>query len=338
MQMGESGYSSRAAWIASALQVLQDRGIDGCAAVARLGLDVEAIDLDAGRASVEQITLAWNYVAEVTGDPAIGVRAALSHFNPAHWQSLGLAVLSSASLRDALERVVRYQRIISDAGAFSLDEGENTLEFAVRFFVDAKVVGYVPSEFGIAAILVMLRDIASDTLRPVAVHLYRPQAESSEEFARLFGCPVHFGQSKVAIAFDKTLVDRRLSGVNPVLAEYLDRHSQTYLERYSNTRIIPRVREEILRQLAGGIPTPERVAAEMHCSVRTLQRLLQADGSSFAELLRHVRMELARDYMLSGRQLGEISYMLGFSDHSNFSRAFKSWFGVTPSEFRETRH
>lgn len=332
--MATSGYSSRAAWIASALQVLQDRGIDGRGALTGLGLDIEAIDLDSGRASVEQIALAWNYVAEVTQDPAIGLRAALAHFNPAHWQSVGLAVLSSRSLRDALERIVRYHRIISDVGEFSLDESEDTLGFSVRFFVDPSVAGYVASEFGIAAILVMLRGISSDTLRPAEVHLHRPESASSDAFARLLQCPVHFGQSRLAIAFDRTEVDRRLPGVNPELAEYLDRHSQQYIERYSNTHVVPKVREAILRQLAGGIPTPERVAQEMHCSVRTLQRMLQADGSSFADLLRQVRMELARDYMASGRQFGEIGYLLGFSGHSNFSRAFKRWFGVSPSEFR----
>lgn len=70
-------------------------------------------------------------------------------------------------------------------------------------------------------------------------------------------------------------------------------------------------------------------------SVRSLQRKLQQSGTSFRQLLDQTREELARQYICDrGADLTEIAFLLGFSEHSAFSRAFKRWTGQTPSDMR----
>ena len=65
-------------------------------------------------------------------------------------------------------------------------------------------------------------------------------------------------------------------------------------------------------------------------------RSLQENGTSFSELLRELRKQLARDYLIDPHhQLSEVAYLLGFSDQSNFTRAFRSWSGVTPARYRD---
>src|SRR5262245_60935066 len=108
--MSLSGYTSQASWIDAAILALKRHGLDPAPLVRMLGTRGR----DDDRATIEDIGEAWRYVAECTGDPAIGVRCGLGEFNPVQWQSLGLAVMCSTSRHDALKRIVRFHRLITD--------------------------------------------------------------------------------------------------------------------------------------------------------------------------------------------------------------------------------
>jgi AraC-like DNA-binding protein len=70
-------------------------------------------------------------------------------------------------------------------------------------------------------------------------------------------------------------------------------------------------------------------------SPRTLQRHLSEEGTGFSELLDALRHELALEYVRDmQRPLGEVAYLLGYSELSAFLRAFKRWTGKTPSDLR----
>jgi AraC-like DNA-binding protein len=72
-------------------------------------------------------------------------------------------------------------------------------------------------------------------------------------------------------------------------------------------------------------------------SKRTLQRRLAGAGTSLAALSQEVRRFLALEY-LADRSLSitEVSFLLGFSSLSAFDRAFKTWTGRTPAEYRRS--
>ena len=80
----------------------------------------------------------------------------------------------------------------------------------------------------------------------------------------------------------------------------------------------------------------KRAAEALHISNRTLQRRLKSEGTSFMDLLQDTRLQLARKYLRQrSRSVVETSYLLGFSEPSTFSRAFKRWTGMAPAEFRD---
>lgn len=96
-----------------------------------------------------------------------------------------------------------------------------------------------------------------------------------------------------------------------------------------------RVRPLIAAQLARGRVHVETVAAQLNMSRHTLYKRLKAENLTFADLLDEVRKEQALTYLReSPRSLAEIGDLLGFSELSAFSRAFKRWMGVSPAEFR----
>ncbi|WP_417548291.1 helix-turn-helix domain-containing protein [Marinobacter segnicrescens] len=107
------------------------------------------------------------------------------------------------------------------------------------------------------------------------------------------------------------------------------------------TRILPsitfsrQVRPLIARHLARGKVKVEAVAAELNMSRHTLYKKLKEENLTFAGLLEDVRREQALKYMNDrDRTLSEVAELLGFSELSAFSRAFKRWMGKSPAEFR----
>ena len=90
----------------------------------------------------------------------------------------------------------------------------------------------------------------------------------------------------------------------------------------------------LVDELRGGEPTLGRLAKRMAMSARTLQRRLDEEGTSFAAVLDDTRRELAGAYMAQRDvSLADVSYLLGFSEQSAFTRAFQRWHGVAPSRY-----
>ena len=104
-----------------------------------------------------------------------------------------------------------------------------------------------------------------------------------------------------------------------------------------DSRLTPRVRQAIETQLPQGDPDPAAIAKRVGMSLRNLQRKLAEEGTSFQALLDETRAGMARGYLDEARySVSEITYLLGFSGVSNFSRAFKRWTGQSPSAYRHT--
>ncbi len=96
------------------------------------------------------------------------------------------------------------------------------------------------------------------------------------------------------------------------------------------------VERQITARLAAGTAQQDAIAAELGMSARTLARRLTKEGTRFAAVVANLRKALARDYLLNSTlPLTEIAYLLGYSDASTFSTAFRRWYGQPPSDFRE---
>ncbi|MCY1560941.1 HTH-type transcriptional regulator VirS [compost metagenome] len=114
-----------------------------------------------------------------------------------------------------------------------------------------------------------------------------------------------------------------------------DRFAGEYLARFSESRVTHLARQVLCRLLPQGEPKREAVAQALHLSQRTLQRRLQEEATSFQHLLDDTRRELAEQYLAQPNlTLLEVAYLLGFADPSNFFRAFRRWFDITPGEYR----
>jgi AraC-like DNA-binding protein len=133
-------------------------------------------------------------------------------------------------------------------------------------------------------------------------------------------------------------VDKYLIGANPQLARLNDQVMIEYLGRLDKDNIVDRARTAIIDMIPSGGLADEKVATQLNMSVRSLQRRLKAAGTTFRTLLESVRKDLAATYVRDPDiELVEVAFLLGFSDQSAFSRAFKRWKGCPPSEARKSK-
>lgn len=332
-----SEYTSLPVWIDAAVTLLQEREYASGELPKLLRQQLQDfVPHEAGeRFDVDVIAEAWRQLVKVTDDPAIGLTAAKDYFQPANWHTVGLALLCSSSLRDAIERLRRYQSFLTDAGSFHIRESGGVLYATMQTNVDALRLGYEAADFGMAAIMKVLRMIYPGAIRPQQVKLMRPVPVDAAPYYDYFDCSVLFDQHELGFSFLLEQVDRVLPAANVTLARIQDQLTEDYLAQLKSESLARRVKQLIEPRLPSGEVGSAEIAESLHMSSRNLQRRLQDEGVSFKQLLSEVRQELALRYLASVRySISEIAYLLGFSDQSNFTRAFKRWFAVSPTDKR----
>jgi AraC-like DNA-binding protein len=122
---------------------------------------------------------------------------------------------------------------------------------------------------------------------------------------------------------------------NKALARSNDQVLDGMLRQLTESDIVSKIKRLVIDALPSGAPSEESIAEALHISPRTLNRRLADQDTSYRELLSEVRRDMAEKYIADPTiPIAEISYLLGFSEVSSFSRAFKRWTGEPPGTFR----
>ncbi len=316
-------------------RTLQKYGCDVADVFARAGLDpAPAQPLDT-RYPVSKLQVVWRLAVQYTGDPCFGLSVA-EEMQPQALHGLGFAWLTSDTLSDAVKRLIRYHRVISTVADYRLRNLGAVVELCVDMDGHAVPIHPVSIDAALAIIVRMCRLALQVPFEPVRVALKREKPSCADRFGAFFQCPVDFAAPVNAVYLDAGLLEQRLPSADPELARANDRVVIDYLNRFDRETLSMQVRARLIDLLPSGQPTQTQVANALHMSVRNLQRRLQGEGSSFKQLLEETRRELAAVYIRqTHRSIGEITYLLGFSEPSNFTRAFRRWTGRTPKGFRQ---
>jgi AraC-like DNA-binding protein len=272
---------------------------------------------------------------EQTGDSNLGLhlaeRAQLGSFD-VHF----FAMASSPTLGAAYERLCRYQRLIHETSRVDLEIGDKRAVLRHQLAGGAAAPRQT-AEFLLAAWVRAGRVITGVEWAPDEVHFVHPAPSDATEHARFFRTHVHFAMGENALVLSSRLLKTPCTRADPALVAVLDGYAADRLEYMPQSNsIADRVRTILVDELRGGEPTATRLAARLKMSVRSLNRLLAADNTSYQELLDGLRRQLAERH-LAGQQMSisEVGFLLGFSELSSFHRAFKRWTGRTPAQFRQ---
>ena len=323
------------AWVLPyVIRWVESQGID-TAPIRRLPHLDNVSDPDA-RVPEATAEAAWRLAAKLTQDPAIGIHVAETLPRGA-LDLVEYAFRASASLGDALARLARYGRVLSDRVAARLDaRGEG-------FLLLVRDIGNTPlhpgrAEFALTTALRFARQATGKEIAPLHVSFAHAAPEDTSEYRRFFRAPVRFEAGSNSMLVKAEDAARTLQGADEALSSVIRRRLDKILaERHPHGSgpLSGHVRQMIVEKLGATTLTPDIVAQALAVSRRTLSRRLAEEHTSFRHILDDVRREFAcallHDPSLS---VADVAFFLQYSEPAAFNRSFRRWTGRTPGEFR----
>ena len=322
-------------WAVVIAQTLEHAGVDSQRLFERAGVEYKLAVNPYMRVPTAKMNQLFALSVAATGNPAFGLNMH-EFIHPTTFHALGYSLFASSTLQDYFERLVRFFRIASDNCRHHVEEHKDHTKLHIELLVPN--LSHETQDGWSAALLKFMRQIYKPTFNPIRMTLPRPELpdEYAQRFLDYFGCDIEFGAREWALYFDRDEVMAPLPGGDHELALINDKVVMEYLARIEKSNLINQVRSHIIKHLPAGACSKEFVAARLNISPRSLQNKLDALDTSYQDILDQTRKDLALKYIENRHtSISEITYLLGFSDTSNFSRAFKRWMGCTPTGYRE---
>lgn len=328
-------HSLLATFILPIAQALRLEGVDALELIEGQGIDAAGVINPDRRISIDKMQGLLRRCVEVTEDEAFGLVAA-EQLQPQVLHGLGLAWLASDTVYEGLKRTVRFGTLMATAVDLKLEEDGDFIHLEIGSNLEIDDFVYASRDFGVGMITRMCRLTLGEFLAPVRIEIERPVPQEPERWEYMLSAPVTFECETTRITWYRADIMEPLATGDPVLARINDEQTQSYLDSFLAQSTSREVVGKIVEKLPSGPPNQQQIADAMNVSNRTLQRKLKDEGTSFMDLLQDTRLQLARKYLRQpNRSVVETAYLLGFSEPSTFSRAFKRWTGEAPAEFRD---
>ena len=314
--------------------VLRSLGADPIKVMAEIGIDHKLFDSPNNLISFKARGRLMAHCAE---------RTSCQHFGLLVGRQAGLASLGLAGLRSkyssdvgsALNNLIRYLHLNVRGATTSLanESGLAVLEYQI----------YQPQtrgndQVGSGAVAVMfniLRELCGDDWRPIEVRFAHRKPIDEAPFRQFFQAPLCFDTNQYAVAFSAAWLNHRLPDVDLEVLQLLQQEISKFEIRQGED-FSDRVRRVLRTVIVTGHSSADEVADLFSMHRSTLSRHLNELGTSFQDLVSEVRFEIARQLLEDSRmEIIQIASILGYSNASAFTRAFRKWSSTTPALWRE---
>jgi len=315
-------------------RLVQIHGIDPQGFMKAVGINPDSFRDPTARFPMRLLDDAFSQAAFLIPDPAFALRAA-ECWHPSNLGPVGYAWLSSGSLRTALKRLDRYSRILGSQYSDNCIEEAGGLRYVFDHGRGNAAIGPMLTDFSLSIIVAMARMNYGAALPLSVVNLRRSLPQDQSPWRDFFGCEIRFEASEDSLVLDRRVADMPLPSGNQDIAATFDLILNEQLTKLTKTDIHTRCKVLLMQQLTSGEASEEELAKQVQMSSRTLQRKLADAGLTYNRLLDETRFELAQRYLDDPqRSVTEITFLLGFSEQSAFTRAFKRWSGMAPTAYR----
>lgn len=292
--------------------------------------DLEQTDL---RIPITPYNRLWQFALDKSGDSALGLHLG-EEVNEEKMGVIGHITFNNPTLGEALEQFSRLFQLVNEGmrAEFVVEDGMAYL----RYLWEAPEFYSVPNmERTMAVSITRAKSYIAEQLKVEYVSFQHPQPAYKDEYERIFQCPLKFDDECCSIAFKADFLDYKLPKRNPYVHQVLTRHVETLMSKLrARKSFSSQIRAIISKELSKDAVDAESIAKKIHMSRHTLYRKLKSEDHSFQELVEEVRQEKAMKYLANkDYSLSEIAFLLGFSELSAFSRAFKRWTGKSPAQY-----
>ena len=280
-----------------------------------------------------------NFYQQLSNPLVTGVEFGLTMSISTHGY-LGIAAQGGKNIHSVYETVAHYFGTRTNTQSVELNEDDDYLTLRLVNLMPIQVEPAARQFFDLAVFVSILNcghfvfhDMSHLAELPVVrIDGVEPEHFPHQQLAHL--CRVEFDASEMELCVPKAWARQPLPSSNAELTEAAIERCEEELRRLSSVDIISEIRQRI--RLAGSeTPTLDQLADKLYMSTSTLKRRLKEHGTTYQALKSDERFQLAQELLRSNLAVELISEELGFSDASNFTKAFKKWSGVTPRTFRQ---
>jgi len=332
----ESNSDSMASYAMGFISLIENKGVDPKIIFEKANIPFHKTSDPLKRYSETEISRLFEETSKLLDDPYIGFAVGES-LQPGSLHALGFGLMASTSLRDFFERIQNYFCMASQAANFGyLEQESECVLYAENVHPD--VCSHSEDAWA-AMILKYLRFLFQKDIKPNKVEFrHTCSTLNTEVYLKYFSCPVDFGCQKISLSFDRDLLDQKFNGANAEMASYNDQISMQFIDKLEQGNIINQVSKAIVDMLKFDTPSRENISNALNITEQNLKLKLAAKDTCFQDILEDIRQKLSMVYIeQSSLNISQMAYMLGFSDSSNFTRAFKRWTGQSPRDYRKDR-
>lgn len=322
------------AFVKAIVQAYEQRGKSPIQVLKLAQITPQMLTDSKSRISAEQMECISGAAMQELDDEALGW---FSRRLP--WGSYGMlarASISANSLEVALKRWCRHHALIADDITLQLSISADNASLSIT---EQRDLGTL-REFCLVSVLRNIHGLACwliDSRIPLLGAEFPFKAPAHSDFYRvLFSGPTQFDRGTASIHFDSRYLALPLRRDEQALQQMLQRALPLTVLQYRRDRLLPtRVRQALVSHPLQS-RSAEELAALLHVSPRTLHRQLKEKGTSLQALKDEVRQSRASNLLLrTVRPIKQVAEAVGFQNEKSFIRAFRSWVGQSPAEFRQ---
>jgi AraC-like DNA-binding protein len=325
----------RAASLTHFEQVVEEFGGDPIALLQEIGLSPKLLNEPEMLYRYYDFIRLMNLASETLNQEAFGLhlgcRQGFSMFG-----SMGYLLKNCRTVGDSLSNLRRFFHVHQTSADVGLSISKKSVKLSYAINIDVKTSAVQALDVSLALGINLLKTLTSSKINIKSIHLQHAAPADKKRYKNYLGLTPFFNSTFNGVIFDACILDRAIDEADPQIFAILS--TQLNLNNVGYVDEIPNFVETIIRQnIAVALISIDDVAHHMSLSVRNLQRYLKEQDTSFRHIVDNVRNKLAYQYLIdSTLSLSRVSDQLGFSNYSEFSRAFKRLNEVSPKEFRNT--
>lgn len=314
---------------------MREQGIEPAALLQSTGLVPQQLDDPKACVSLVQKLAIFRNVKRWSRVPDVGLRAGarqrLSDFGV-----YGFALVSSTTFGEAVALGVKHVKLAGPVLEKRFRIDGDTAVFEGHDVLALGDVLPIATEFWFASMLRLATCILEAPFPSRRLLLPYPRPVHATAYERMFACPVEFDAGVMEWQFDASLLASACPNANPITTDICQQFCTRLLASLPDEDELPRKIRAACLNSRGAIPNAEDMAARLGLSVRTLHRRLAAQGQPYQDIVDDVRRSLASEFLINtSLTVEEIAGRVGFSEASNFRKAFRKWTGCTPALYRE---
>lgn len=249
---------------------------------------------------------------------------------------LGDAINAAGKVGSALRRLVDYFSLLQDCTDIRLGLEDDMASVSYRILDPDIWPRHHDAMFTLGIVSQILRRGTRGGWDKIEFAFEAESHEMRGDIGKVVRAPCTFGADSNQIRFPAAMLDLVLPAAAQAGTFDARLLSRSIVEKRRTTPLVDRLSQMVLRDLNTCGIEQERFAREIGMSSRTMRRKLTEQGSSFQHVLDECRMRQAvfEFRVRPDLSIAQIALRLGYAEHSNFTRAFHRWSGVSPQAYR----